>query len=474
MKHKPLVFTPRPGQPETIRHLRDNPRSALYATVGSGKTVMLLTALLEADMVEPVFPILVMAPKNAMSTVWEGEITKFAHTRHLTTRVIDGTQKEKLALLKDPADVNIVAYTSAAWLLNAIKVHRIGSPWQTLILDESVKIKNYRRTGGSIQGRVAVLLSLAIPRVHCLSGLPAPLGIQDMWAQVYALDRGERLEDTIGKFNDKYMLSVGNGYDLRPRKEAPAEVREATRDICYYDDTLSRMAIPDPIIIDNIIKLPEHARTRYDALLKPTADSMERPASASMRAAGLVQIAAGFRYTAEENPNLEDDEAVVRRTEFIHDEKMQVISDILESAPEENVIVAYQYKAQLVQLREWFEGLVEIRDKPGVAKNVERWNDGKIRVLALQTQSNVEGLNLQLGGRRIIWPIAGYDLNAWVQVNGRISPLRQQQAGFNRDVYIHRIIAEDTIDEVFPEILDKKMNVNKTLFKYIKEEADHG
>ena len=92
---------------------------------------MLLTALLEADMVEPVFPILVMAPKNAMSTVWEGEIAKFAHTRHLTTRVIDGTQKEKLALLKDQADVNIVAYTSAAWLLNCDQ----GPPHRLAVAD---------------------------------------------------------------------------------------------------------------------------------------------------------------------------------------------------------------------------------------------------------------------------------------------------------------------------------------------------
>ena len=74
-------------------------------------------------------------------------------------------------------------------------------------------------TGGSIQGRVAVLLSLAIPRVHCLSGLPAPLGIRDMWAQVYALDRGERLYNTLGEFDEKYLVNIGEG-QYKPRKEA--------------------------------------------------------------------------------------------------------------------------------------------------------------------------------------------------------------------------------------------------------------
>jgi len=39
----------------------------------------------------------------------------------------------------------------------------------------------------------------------------------------------------------------------------------------------------------------------------------------------------------------------------------------------------------------------------------------------------------------------------------------------NRDVYIHRLTCIDTIDEVFPDVLEGKAAVNDMLFAYAED-----
>ena len=231
--------------------------------------------------------------------------------------------------------------------------------------------------------------------------------------------------------------------------------------MCYFDDVLKREAVPDPYIIDTPVELPHAIRKVYTNIETGVFDEDVRPETAVMRSSSLIQVAAGFQYV-EGEPTI-----------WHHEAKMDALEGIMEGAPDENIIVAYLYKAQLEQMRRRFgKAVVELRDGGNILDNVAKWNVGKIKLLAIQPASAAEGLNLQQGGRRIVWLTAGYNLSHWVQLNGRVSPLRQKQAGLNRDVYIHRLTCVDTIDEVFPGVLEGKAAVNDMLFSYAKERRE--
>lgn len=474
MKKKPIEFIPRPGQQELINHLIENKRSAIYATVGAGKTVNGLTVLTTLELIEDVLPALIVGPKPVLEAVWVAETQKFNHTKGLRCQVIAGSQSQRLAQMRADADIHLINYENLDWLLTELRRARGGVKWKTLILDESVKIKGFRRSGGTKQGRAAVLLSMAIDRVHLLSGLPAPRSIEDLWAQMYAIDRGAALGETIEQFRMDYMRQINNAKSPKgedeggkrrkfggkwvPVKGAVEKVRDRIKHVCYFDDVLKREGVPDPYIIDTPVELPHSVRKLYTSTETGVFDEDIRPETAGSRTSALIQVAAGFRYTEDGS------------TTWYHDAKMDAIEDIMEGAPDENIIIAYLFKAQLEQLRRRFgKLLVDIKEGDGIDSNKDKWNAGRIKLLAMQQQSTAEGLNLQEGGRRVIWLTAWYDLNAWVQLNGRVSPLRQKQAGLNRDVYIHRLTCVDTIDEVFPDVLEGKTAVNDILFSYAQE-----
>lgn len=54
------------------------------------------------------------------------------------------------------------------------------------------------------------------------------------------------------------------------------------------------------------------------------------------------------------------------------------------------------------------------------------------------------GLNMQDGGNILVFFSHWWDLEQYQQIIERIGPTRQIQAGHNRPVFIHHIIAADT------------------------------
>jgi len=57
-----VIFKPRDYQGAIIRHIIKNKRCAVWASMGSGKSASTLEALDELNLVENVFPALIIAP----------------------------------------------------------------------------------------------------------------------------------------------------------------------------------------------------------------------------------------------------------------------------------------------------------------------------------------------------------------------------------------------------------------------------
>jgi SNF2 family DNA or RNA helicase len=79
--------------------------------------------------------------------------------------------------------------------------------------------------------------------------------------------------------------------------------------------------------------------------------------------------------------------------------------------------------------------------------------------MAVHPQSAAHGTNLQFGGRAIVHFSHTWDLELKLQVNERLGPTRQIQAGFDRNVLQYEICARDTMDDVVLARQEKKLSI---------------
>lgn len=91
---------------------------------------------------------------------------------------------------------------------------------------------------------------------------------------------------------------------------------------------------------------------------------------------------------------------------------------------------------------------------------VVRNADGEVFV---SHNSCAHGLNLQDGGNILAFYGSNWDLENDEQIIERIGPMRQKQSGYDRPVFVHRIVARGTIDEDVLERLTTKRSVQSIL-----------
>jgi SNF2 family DNA or RNA helicase len=129
------------------------------------------------------------------------------------------------------------------------------------------------------------------------------------------------------------------------------------------------------------------------------------------------------------------------------------------------VLVAYHFKSDLERLKRAFkQGRVLDADPMTIAD----WNNGLIPLLFAHPASAGHGLNLQDGGNIIVFFSQWWDLEQHDQIIERIGPVRQLQAGYDRPVFIHYIVARDTVDELVMARRETKREVQDLLLDYMK------
>ena len=75
---------------------------------------------------------------------------------------------------------------------------------------------------------------------------------------------------------------------------------------------------------------------------------------------------------------------------------------------------------------------------------------------------------MQYACNQIVFFGFNWSLGQRLQVIERIGPTRQMQAGLNRPVFVHNIIARDTVDEMVMERVESKREVQDILLDAMK------
>jgi len=455
-----MIFTPRPYQ-QIIRdfglaHRRCN----IFASPGMGKTAAGIDIFESRRLFGEAKRMLVLAPKRVAVSTWPKEVPKWHESfGHLTTAAAVGTVDERIAALRRNAHITSINYDNIAWLLEVYKDHW---PFDMVLADESTRLKGLRvslqpgktrkdgTTGeayltGQGASRAKALADIAHTKIRTwinATGSPAPNGLVDLWGQQWFVDAGRRLGNSFSAFSDRWFRAVpgSDGYSkIEPLRYAQAEIEALMRECSITVDAKDWFPLEKVTEREVYIDLPNKARKVYNELEKELFAMLESGIPVEIFSAGsklqkLLQVASGsIIYDTE-----------ARKWEALHDEKLEALKSIKEETNGENLLVAYQHKADLARILKAFPKAVYLDDKPST---VDRWNRGEIQMLVCHPASAGHGLDLQHGGRILVDYATGYNLEYDEQVIERLGPTRQYQAGYKRSVFRYRIIARDTMEE---------------------------
>lgn len=429
--------------------------------MGTGKSLSTLTALDALTVATDPYPALVLAPLRVAKTTWPGEVKKWSHLDMTITSAAGDLATRRLALRKVP-DVTTINYENLPWL-----VERWGEDWpyRTVIADESTRLKSFRLRQGSVRAQaIAKVAHRRVERWVNLTGTPAPNGLMDLWGQAWFIDQGQRLGRSFGSFERRWFATRkphpnAQWGEVFALPHAQAEIEALLSDVTITVRAADFLDLPP--LIENVIKveLPSVARRHYRELEREMftmlAGSEVEAVSAAALSVKCLQLCNGAAYV--------DDAGNFKE---VHDEKIAALQSVVEESAGAPILVAYHFKSDLARLQRAFPAGRALDSDP---RTIDLWNAGKIPLLFAHPASAGHGLNLQDGGNIVVFFGLWWNLEEHEQIIERIGPTRQAQAGHNRPVYVHRIVADQTVDELVLARLQGKASVQSLLLEAMKK-----
>lgn len=394
-----------------------------------------------------------MAPKRVAETVWSDEVNKWEHLKDLRLTKIIGTEKQRKAALVEKSDVYLISRDNIAWLCGQYGGGML--PFDMLVIDESSSFKNH----DSIRFKALKKVQACFKRVVILTGTPAPNGLLDLWAQLWLLDRGERLGQTITFYRSNFFTKAYNGFGYEAHKDAQDRVQAKIKDICISMKSEDYLELPERMDSFINVVLPAAIKKRYDdferdKVLEMFTDDLEITAmNAAALSNKLLQFAGGAVY---------DEDKVVHE---IHDLKLEAAEEFVEAANGKPVLIAYTYKHELTRLLQRLKKYNPV--KMETDKHIKDWNAGKIQVMLMHPASGGHGLNLQEGFSSALWFSLNWSLELYQQFNKRL-----HRQGRKYPVNIGHLIAQGTEDESVRLALDGKRDTQELLMQATKARLD--
>lgn len=457
-----MQYKPHNYQAYCIQRIVDDPMIGLFLRPGLGKTSITLSAVNILKYYRwSVCKCLVVAPKKVAEGTWSKEASKWDHLKHLHVITVLGSAAKRIRALNTPADVYVINRENVPWLVDYYKQ---AWPFDMVVLDESTSFKNSR----SKRFKALKLVRRFMKKVVLLTGTPSSKGLEDLWAQIYLLDEGARLGKTVTQFRQMYFDANTHGghfTEYKAKDGSEAAVLNAISDICISMKAEDYLELPQCIEHEIPVVLDDKAKKAYDQferdLLLEVDEDVITAATAGVLTGKLLQFCAGAMY--------DNDKRVVH----LHDCKLEAYMELLEQINGEPCITFYGYQHDKERILDALSKTkLRVRVYQGTTDE-DAWNAGEIDVLLVHPSSCAYGLNLQAGGRHIVWftPNWSFELND----QGKCR-LWRQGSPYDK-VYVHYLIVQGCADEDViaaiqgrQETHDTVMNVLKARIKKVRSE----
>ena len=428
-------------QIQLIEKAKTCPNIGLFLPPGLGKTATTLTIIAEQFQGKT----LIIAPKRVAETVWDTEVKKWKHLSHLKVSKMIGSSTQRMAGLNADADVYLINLENVAWLCGLSD----KLVFTNLVIDESSRFKDpstkrFKALKKHLKG---------FSRRIILTGTPTPQGMADLWSQVGVLDLGQRLETSLTRFRDMYMMPDQMNRHTRvvyswKLKEGCNEIIEnKISDICFSLKAEDFLQLPSCTSLYHKIEIDKNVRNQYEQLRKDMVadikgERITAPTAAAL-AGKLLQFTSGAVY---------DEQGEAHE---VHRSKLERLESIMEESSSPT-LVFYHFKHSLQRLRLTFPYAVVLDDD-----NIEAWRRGEIRMLLAHPQSGGIGLNLQCNvgeTAQTVWYDLPWSSENYIQANARI-----YRQGQEKPVIIHHLTVAKSIDEQVVKVLDGKINLQEAL-----------
>ncbi|NMW64454.1 DEAD/DEAH box helicase [Mobiluncus mulieris] len=465
-----MKYIPHDYQTKAISHLLAHPHAVLLLDMGLGKTVITLTAVKALLATGEISKVLIVAPKRVAVSTWPGELDKWDNLAGVSCALLTGTEKGRLSALKSSAPIHIINRENVAWLCD-----QVGGEWpyDMLVVDELSSFKSPKAK----RFKALKKFTSRMKRVVGLTGTPAPNGLLDLWAQYMLVDGGESLGRFFPEYRDKWFHPTkyvyGQPVDYRLDEGAEEAIYRAVAPITLSMRAVDHLTLPGLSVVDQEVELPPRAFADYVRLKRDMVAEFEGRDVGAVNAAVLVgklqQYVGGAVYAAplfgEDTVESSNNPVLPRAESFevvhVHNAKLDALEDVLEAANGQPVLVAYWFQHELARLKARFPEAVCI-DKP---ESIVAWNRGEIPVGLIHPASAGHGLNLQAGGRFLVWFTLPWNLELYQQTNARLYRQGQQYP-----VVVTRLVARNTIDQRVVKALETKKTTQNNLITNLREE----
>lgn len=472
-------FKPRVYQGKMIDFAHANRKVGLFADPGLGKTVTALSVILDSlyDYADT-GRWLIVGPKRVVERVWRTERDKWQHLTGLSIGMITGAdldlhppfkngkrQKfesdDELFVDKRATKKRLLARTESVLLVSydfvymAVKALGTTVMFNGVILDESDSVKN----PSSKRFRAARQLAKGADRFLLLTGTPNPNGYEDLWTQIYLLDKGQRLGESMTAYRERFFRPDQRGrdgtvYNWKLRKGAKEEIDKLIGEVCISLSSDDWLNLPERIENDIVVTLPPAA---HDALYR-----LENELVVELDKGGTVYAGSGGVLFGKMrqicNGAVFDDNGKVN---IVHDAKIEALKEFVDTY-NGNILCAIHYQHDADRIVK----AIKVARRLNNNEALDAFERGEIKLGLLHPESGGAGLDgLQHGADCVLWFGPTENLRHKIQFEARI---RRHGSKASR-VVIHTLVADHKFDTVvMPSLLKDKTLDLKGLLTAIK------
>lgn len=389
--------------------------------MGLGKTVQALAAMK--------VPALIVAPKSLLKN-WESEIRKFRPD--LSSNIFHGSDR-----VYDQSDVTITTYHTLRQDIDDFE-KRI---WETAVFDEAQLIKNPESQIAQSSFRVRAQLKLA------LSGTPIENSLEDIWSQMNLVIPGYL--GSLGFFRKEVLPAIRAGdvvsRENLKRRLKPFILRRLKSEVAKD--------LPAKTEIVNRIELSNEQQALYEATLNQARKDLNQ---------GQESVASILTYLLRlrqicSHPGLFDKQMSRSELSAKFVWLLEALIDLKQSGNKSLLFSQWTGLLDLLEPVLEEHGIKFLRldgstkDRQGV---VDSFTKGSYDILIMSLKAGGVGLNLTIADHVFLF-------DPWWNPAVEAQAIdRVHRIGQDKPVFVHKMIALDTIEERVLALQEKKSELS--------------
>lgn len=393
----------------------------LSVDMGLGKTAAVWSYIREAQPAS----VCIVAPKRVAENTWKQEAEKWGWN-DIAERcaIVSGTPKNRKAALQDESKPYKIVSRECVKELQ-------DWSFDLLVIDELTSFKNPESK------RTRSVYSIHAKRKVGLTGTFLANGAIDIYGQCAAV--GIRCGFNFYAWRATYFRDALQGSGLAFHKwklAVPLEqVLQPISDKIFTLTASDYLAIPPVSHIRHDISLDADTMAAYrdlDAFLGFNLNGDTLTVEEGAKFAKLQTLCNGFIYDTNGN--------AIRSA---YSAKLTAVADFVSDCRDagEPVLLFYAFREEAIWLQELLSDRGVRCESVQRAGFMERWNAGETECLFAHPASAGHGLNLQHGGRIIVWSSLTYNYEYYAQANARLA-----RQGQTRQVQVHYFLTRDTCE----------------------------